>query len=159
MEIQPAQEKDIIDVLYLLKKEMENNSPEANYRLPVPDYLFLKEEIRLDRLFILKHHKISIGTFSTEPKASGGQAGRGNPTLKIHRMALTPYWINQQTIQELLCFLEQHARKKGFAAIRFNINSHNEQMNTFYQKLNLNFLGKASHPSLEHPFLLYEKSL
>ena len=159
MDIKQALEKDIIDVLYLLKKDMEMIQSGHNWRLPVPDYMFLKGEISQGHLYILRQHNISIGTFSLDSVNDPSKDYQRQNVLLVHRIAIASYWINNETLREIIDFLEKFATGYQFTAIRFHINSNNEKMNTFYTNLNLHFLGEIHYPSSETPYLQYEKPL
>jgi len=161
MDIKPAKEKDIIDILYLLKKDREIYGQDSSFRLPMPDYTFLKNELEAGNLFILKQHSISVGTFSLKEEKSPGDYSIDTPgkTLWVERMAFASYWITAETVQSLLTFLEKEAQKEGYSRIRFHIHRKNEKMNAFYQRMNIPLVEEMHEASAELSYHEYEKTL
>ena len=150
MDIKPAQEQDIIDVLYLLKQENDLVC-DPNFENQMPEYSILKEKIEKGHIYILEHHKISIGTFSLD--FTNGTA------LEVNRITIASYWINNETLGEILNFLDDCARQNSYTRLHFLINSQNEKMNNFYNDLGFDFLGKALSADTNTPCNLYEKKL
>jgi len=161
MDIKPAKEKDIIDILYLLKQDRETYWQDSSFRLPMPDYIFLKKEQEAGHLFILKHHNISVGTFSLKEEKPGADnlQATSEETLWVQRMAFAPYWIKAETIQYLVSFLEGEAKKRGCSRIRFHIHRKNEKMNAFYQEMNIPLVEEISDAARQLPYQQYEKAL
>lgn len=161
MDIKPARQKDIIDILYLVKKDRETCWQDSAFRLPMPDYEFLQKELEAGNLFILKHHNISVGTFLLGIKSSADDhaPARDGKTLWVQRMAFASYWINGETIQAVLTFLEEEAKRKGCTRLRFNIHRKNEKMNAFYQKMNIPMVEEMQPNSTDQYYHQYEKTL
>jgi hypothetical protein len=161
MDIKPAREKDIIDILYLVKKDLETCWQDSTFRLPMPDYEFLQKEQQAGNLFILKQHSISVGTFLVRKKTPGQDTlpAADEKTLWVERMAFASYWINGETIQAVLTFLEEEAKRNGCIRIRFNIHRNNEKMNAFYQQMNIPLIEERHAGSAEQSYHQYEKTL
>ena len=158
MDIKPAQEQDIIDVLYLLKQEKEL-ACEPHPENPIREYSTLKDNISQGRVYLLAHHKISIGTFSMDFPGEESTGRQGDATLQINRITIASYWINNETLAEILDFLEDYARQQGFTRIHFLINSCNSKLNNFYNDLGFSFLGRTSSPDTHTPCNVYEKEV
>jgi len=158
MDIKQAREQDIIDVLYLLKQEKDLDC-EPYTESPLPEYTLVKKEIEKGRVYILKHHNISIGTFSLYFPGEGKDIVQDKGALQISRMAIASYWINNEILGEILNHLESYARKNSYSRIHFLINSRNKKMNTFYHNLGFDFLGEASSPDTHTSCNRYEKKL
>jgi GNAT superfamily N-acetyltransferase len=161
MDIKPASKNDIIDILYLVKKDMETCWQDSTFRLPMPDYEFLQKELEAGNLFILKHQSISVGTFLIRGKnpAEDNPAAPDEKTLWVERMAFASYWINGETIQAVLNYLEEEAKRKGCTRIRFNIHRKNEKMNAFYQKMDIPMVEEMQTNSTDPSYHQYEKTL
>ncbi|MBS3806899.1 MAG: hypothetical protein KGY60_05295 [Bacteroidales bacterium] len=158
MDIKPAQEQDIIDVLYLLKQE-KDLACVPNTENPMPEYTTLKEEIDKGKIYLLEHQKISIGTFSLCNPAEEDEGEQIGTALQINRITIASYWINNETLGEILNFLEEYAHENRFTTLHFLINSRNGKMNTFYHNLGFTFLGQTSSPDDHANCNVYEKKL
>lgn len=158
MDIKPAQEQDIIDVLYLLKQE-KDLACGPNPENPMPEYSTLKEEVDKGNIYLLEHHKISIGTFSLFIPGEKKETEQIGAALQINRIIIASYWINNETLGEILNFLKDYARKNRCTTLHFLISSRNGKMNTFYHNLGFTFLGEASSPDGPASCNLYEKKL
>jgi hypothetical protein len=232
MDIKTAREEDLIDVLYLLKQEIATTCENPEYP-PNADYSKLKEEIRKGTMYILEHHKISIGTFSlhqrqndwersekgkseAEPGAEGknrdkvsgnkvsGNKVSGNKVsenkvsgnkvsenkvsenkvsgnkvsadgsngdeksadgqtnskhLQVNHLTIASYWINNDTIQEIIGFLEETANKHHVTALRLMVNRHNKKMNTFLDDLGFALIGNRPGKEGATPLNIFEKKL
>jgi hypothetical protein len=207
MDIKTAREEDLIDVLYLLKQEIATTCENPEYP-PNADYSKLKEEIRKGTMYILEHHKISIGTFSlhqrqndwersekrkseaepgaegknrdkvsgnkvSENKVSGNKVsadgsngdeksadGQTNSKhLQVNHLTIASYWINNDTIQEIIGFLEETANKHHVTALRLMVNRHNKKMNTFLDDLGFALIGNRPGKEGATPLNIFEKKL
>ena len=158
MDIKPAQEQDIIDVLYLLKQE-KDLACVPDTENPMPEYSNLKEEIDKGKIYILKHHKISIGTFSLYNPGEKNEGEQIGTALQINRITIASYWINNETLGEIMNFLEEYARENRFTSLHFLINSRNSKLNTFFHTLGFTFHGQASSPASHANCNVYEKKV
>ncbi|GEM_PF-3397157 len=155
MDIKPAQETDIIDILYLWKREM---GPFTSQEGPAgPPYDSLRKSIARGRLFIMKHHRISIGTFSVGAGPPDGQTAGGR--LEISGVIIASYWINRQTIEEVLRFSKNMALEQNHHTLVFHIPSQHEKLNTFYRDQGLDYTGQYTPADSAIPFNLYQTQL
>ena len=84
-----------------------------------------------------------------------GTPNRNN--IYVHRLAIHPSLQGKGYAQQLMDFVEDHARNKGYTSIRLDTFSQNKRNQKFYeirgyQKLSNIYFPKQS----EHPFHCYE---
>ncbi len=160
MDIKTAREEDLIDVLYLLKQEIATTCENPGCP-PNPDYSQLREEIRQGTIYILEHHKISIGTFSVHQLQNGREKSEDGQTnrkhLQVNHLTIASYWINNDTIHEIISFLEKMANKHHVSALQLMVNRHNKKMNTFLGDLGFSLIGENSGKHGATPFNIFEK--
>mgnify|MGYP006272968923 CR=1 FL=1 len=171
MDIKKARDEDLIDVLYLLKQEITTTCKTSECP-PNPDYSHLREEIRKGTIHILEHHKISIGTFSVHQPHSGEEKNgdvksglnkngeeKNGEHLRVDHLTIASYWINNDTLQEMMRFLEETAKNRHVPVLRLMVNRHNKKMNTFLKNLGFDFVREESGQKDAMAFNVFEKKL
>ena len=163
MQIQKAEEKDIVEALYLIKISFEyNNVSENEWRPPTPEYSEMKEEVNNGELFVLRKGKITFGTFSLASKIPENFTkinwnDQNEKNLIIKRIAIFPGWFSDELGEKLIDFIEQYAKEHNYSSIKSNAYSKNEAMNALYKDMGFDFQGDAVLPGKKSPYYFYEK--
>lgn len=163
MQIQTAEEEDIVEALYLIKLSFEyNNVSENEWRPPTPEYSEIKEEVNKGELFILRKNKITFGTFSLASQMPENFTkikwnDQNNKNLVIKRIAVFPGWFTEEIGEKLINFIEEYAREHNFSSIKSNAYSKNESMNKLYKNMGYTFQGDAVLPGKKSSYYFYEK--
>src|SRR6056297_3376808 len=126
MQIQKAEEKDIVEALYLIKTSFDyNNVSESEWRPPTPEYSEMKEEVNNEELFVLRKGKITFGTFSLASQMPEefnkiSWNDKNKPNLIIKRIAIFPGWFSDELGEKLIDFIEQYAHEHNYGSIKTN---------------------------------------
>ena len=119
-------------------------------------------DIERDELYILVLNRKIVGTvvisklMDSEYEPIAWSTPNGN-NVYVHRLAVHPSLQGKGNAQQLMDFVEDHARNKGYTSIRLDTFSQNKRNQKFYeirgyQKLSDIYFPKQS----EHPFHCYE---
>jgi N-acetylglutamate synthase-like GNAT family acetyltransferase len=163
MQILKAEEKDIVEALYLIKTSFDyNNVSENEWRPPIPEYPEMKEEVDNGELFLLRKNKVTFGTFSLANKMPESfnkiqWEDTNKHNMVIKRIAVFPGWFTNDLGEELMSFIEQYAKENNYTAIKSNAYSKNEEMNSLFNNMGFTFQGEAILPGKESPYYFYEK--
>jgi N-acetylglutamate synthase-like GNAT family acetyltransferase len=163
MQILKAEEKDIVEALYLIKTSFDyNNVSENEWRPPIPEYGEMKEEVNKGELFLLRKNKVTFGTFSLANKMPESfnkvqWEDNNNDNMVIKRIAVFPGWFSDDLGNELISFIEQYTKEHNYSSIKSNAYSKNEEMNSLFKNMGFTFQGEAVLPGKEAPYYFYEK--
>ena len=163
MEIQKAEEKDIIEALYLIKTAFDYNNVSKNeWRPPTPAYSEMREEANNEELYLLRDQKITFGTFTFTNELPENfkhieWTDTDKNVLVIKRIAIFPGWFTKEVGEKLISFIEEYAKKNNIASIKSNTYSRNESMNELYKNMGFTFQGDVTLPGKEMPYYFYEK--
>jgi ribosomal protein S18 acetylase RimI-like enzyme len=163
MEIQQAKEPDIVEALYIIKTAFDSKNLNKNYwRPPLPDYEKLSNELSAGLLFMIREMNISVGTLSftnDEPETYKKIEWEtdNDKSLFVKRIAIAPNWLNDKLKSHVSEFIDNYARENNFEAIKLNVYSTNEEMNSFYTELGFKLKNKTKTDDFETPFNYYEK--
>ncbi len=160
-----AEEKDIIEALYLINHAIESSlTSRDEWKPPIPDFTALKNEVDQERLYIFRNKNITIGTFSfTDDKPESFSKVEWNKkndkTLYITRLIISPNWLNKENGKQIIKHIEEFAKQNGYSSMKLNIKSNNTLMNNFYKEIGFDFRGDLLYPEQQTPYYFYEKNL
>lgn len=160
-----AEEKDIIEALYLINHAIESSLiSKEEWKPPIPDYSALKKEVDQGLLYIFRSKNITIGTLSfTDDKPESFNKvdwnKKDDKPLFITRLIINPNWLNKENGQLIIKQIEEFAKQQNYNSIKLNIKSNNKLMNNFYKEIGFDFRGDLLYPEQQTPYYFYEKDL
>ena len=162
--IRLAKISEIPDILVLTKACAAHMIAKGIYQWneQYPNEAAFAIDIDRDELYVLLLNGKITGTvvISTLMDAEYEPIRWGTPNrnnIYVHRLAIHPSLQGKGYAQQLMDFVEDHARNKGYTSIRLDTFSQNKRNQKFYeirgyQKLSDIYFPKQS----EHPFHCYE---
>jgi len=114
MEIQLAEKKHLIEVLYVVKEcSRQLLSKGVKYwNNSHADYNEISEDITNERVYLLVNNRVTIGTITIKPD-------KNNPNMmEVSRLAIYPTFQKRGLGHEILKFAEDFARKNGATSLK-----------------------------------------
>jgi ribosomal protein S18 acetylase RimI-like enzyme len=166
MEIIQAQDKDFIEILYLLRICITDMNKKGlkHWNSAYPDAESIKNDLAKGAIYVLKDKGVCKGMMTlsdAEPeeyKHIKWSDDSGIP-LYLHRMAIHPKWQRMGLARDLINFADNFARKNGYNCIRLDVFSPSERARQLYEKQNFHKIGSFHFAYQQVPYVCYEKRL
>jgi GNAT superfamily N-acetyltransferase len=167
MEIIQANEKDLIEILYLLKVCITDMNKKGlkHWNSAYPDTESVIRDIKEKRIYLLKDNAVCKGmvTISKEEppeyKEIKWSESGGSKPLYMHRMAIHPKWQGMGFARLLIDFAHDFARKNGYTTLRLDVFSPSGRARQLYEKQDFREVGAFHADYQKHPYICYEKHL
>ncbi len=168
MEIQPATEESLLDVMYLLFKCVKDMNRKGmfqwNQAYPSPDVI--ENDIKNNSLYTLTDNWVIKGIIvlnETQPaeykKIEWKFIDSNHRVLMVHRLAVHPMFQNQGVGKKMMDFAIEYAGINNFPVIRLDVFEGNLSANKLYSKLGFSKAGKFRFPFQETEFVCYEMKI
>jgi ribosomal protein S18 acetylase RimI-like enzyme len=166
MEITKAKERDLIEILYLLKaciSDMQGRGI-THWNSAYPDAETIQQDLKEGRIFLLKERQVCKGmmTLSTsEPEAYKDLRWQEGAVkaMYLQRMAVHPKWQGQGLGSQLIRFAGDFAQRNGFSCIRLDVFNHSEHAKRLYENHDFYEVGTFLTEAQKVPYICYEKQL
>ncbi|MBN2480563.1 MAG: GNAT family N-acetyltransferase [Bacteroidales bacterium] len=166
MEILQANDKDLIEILYLLKVCIADMNKKGlkHWNSAYPDAESIKNDLAKGVIYVLKDKGVCKGMVTlndTEPEEYRQIKWSDDLSrpLYLHRMAIHPKWQGLGLARELIDFADEFARRNGYNCIRLDVFSPSDRARQLYEKQDFRQAG-TFHASYQRvPYVCYEKLL
>lgn len=166
MPIVLATEKDLMDVMFLLRKCVAdmNHKQMFHWNRAYPSVNDILDDIRSESLYIHTENSICQGmvVLNESPPEEYGRIGWENRTgrvLIVHRLAVHPVFQGKGIGKKLIGFAVSRAGDLGYSAIRLDVIESNRPANELYLGMGFHRAGTFHFPFQKSPFVCYELSL
>jgi ribosomal protein S18 acetylase RimI-like enzyme len=166
MEINQGRQTDLIEVLYLLKTcilEM-NTKGLKHWNNTVPGPEAIQTDLIEGRIYLMKDKGVCKGMVTLNDEIPDDYKSldfNQNKTkaLYLRNMAVHPRWQGTGIATQLMDFVMNFAREKGFDCIRLDVFEASEQARKIYEKNLFNEVTSFYTSYQKIPFICYEKKL
>lgn len=166
MEIRQAQDKDLLEILYLLKVCIidMNEKGLKHWNSAYPDTESIQTDLASGAIYLLKEKNVCKGMVTlsdTEPEEYRQIKWSGTclKPLYLHRMAIHPKWQGYGLAKRLIDFAGNFAKKNGYNCIRLDVFSSSEGARQLYEKQDFHEIGSFHTSYQQIPYVCYEKLL
>lgn len=166
MEIKQARDKDLIEILYLLKVCIAdmNRKGFKHWNSAYPDAESIKSDLAEGSVYVLKDKGVCKGMMTlkdTEPEEYRQIKWPGDSSrpLYLHRIAIHPKWQGLGLAKDLIHFADDFVRKNGYNCIRLDVFSPSEHAIQLFEKQHFDEIGSFHTSYQQIPYVCYEKLL
>ena len=166
MEIIQAKDKDLIEILYLLKVCIldMNKKGLKHWNSAYPDVESIQTDLLKGAIYLLKDKGVCKGMLTlndAEPEEYRDITWPENSSkpLYLHRMAIHPKWQGLGLAKRLIDFTNDYARRNGFQCIRLDVFSPSDHARQLYEKQDFQEIGVFHAAYQKVPYICYEKQL
>lgn len=163
MPVVRAGEKDLMDVLYLLRRctGHMNRQGMFHWNSSYPSREIVLEDILRGELYLYQDSGICKGIMvlnenqSEEYKQIEWTAG-GKKVLVVHRLAVNPVFQGKGIGRRLMEFALHFMKTEGYDSIRLDVIESNRGANRMYREMGFSETGSFYFPFQKSPFICYE---
>jgi len=166
MEIIQAKDKDLIEILYLLRVCIldMNRKGFKHWNSAYPDMKSIQNDLYKGTIYLLKDRKVCKGMVTlsdTEPQEYKqiNWSDHLSKPLYLHRMAIHPNWQGIGLAKNLVAFADNYARENGYNCIRLDVFSPSKRARQLYEKQDFHEAGLFHAEYQQVPYVCYEKIL
>lgn len=166
MEIVKATNKDLVEVLFLLKECVEDLNAKGlkHWNNAYPGSETMINSIEEGNLYLLKDIGIAKGMVvlsenAPEEYTNVNWKENGSKVLYIKYLAIHPAWQSGDSAQQLLSHAEDFASKNSFTSIRTDLYSGLDLTTKFSNDLGYSQTGEFHSSFQTKPYLAFEKGV
>jgi len=164
MHIQKAIPENLIEIMYLLRKCIEdfNENNIYQWNISYPDDIRLIQEIEKGSLYLMINKGVPIATITFDEEQDEvfdnvNWKNNDGKFLVIHRIAVFPTWQHKGVGHKLVKFVEKFALENNYRSVRLDVTSANQRLIELYEKLGFDQTGDVLYPKQKVPFKCLEK--
>lgn len=166
MEINQAQPTDLIEILYLLRVcicEM-NSKGLKHWNNTVPGPASIQSDLEDGKIYLIKDKGVSKGMVTLNDQIPEDYKDlefnqKNSKALYLQNMAVHPRWQGTGIASQLIDFVMNFAREKGFEYVRLDVFETSAQARKMYEKNSFKEVTSFYTPFQKTPFVCYEKKI